>query len=327
MRRNNLEFGIFCWTSVSLLAALVIFLAAGMPGRASAQQAGQKTFASAEEASKALAAAVQSNDMKALLEILGPEGKEIVSSGDDVQDAESRTDFAAKYEEMHRLVKEPDGTVCLYIGAENWPTPVPIVSKGGAWFFDTEAGKKEILFRRVGRNELSAIMVCQALVAAQKEYFASQHGEYAQVIFSDEGKHDGLYWKVAAGEEQSPIGPLVAMAVAEGYTKGQAGPPTPYRGYLFHILTRQGKAAPGGAKDYVVSGKMTEGFGFVAYPAEYRSSGVMTFIVGADGVVYQKDLGKKTEAVGKALKEYNPDSRWEKTGIAPEQTAVEPKSK
>jgi Protein of unknown function (DUF2950) len=277
-----------------------------------AQQKGQKTFTSPEEAAKALVAAAQSNDEEAMLEILGPDGKQIVSSGDATEDAESHANFAKKYEEMHRFAKEADGMTMLYIGAENWPAPIPLANKGTAWYFDTEAGMKEILYRRVGRNEMSTIRVCQELAAAQKEYYAEQHGEYARQIFSDEGQHNGLYWKAADGEPQSPIGPLVAMAVAEGYVKGQAGPPTPYRGYLYHVLTGQGKNAPGGAKSYIANGKMTEGFAFVAYPAEYRSSGVMTFIVSADGVVYQKDLGKKTESVGKAMKEYNVDSSWQK---------------
>ncbi len=156
----------------------------------------------------------------------------------------------AKYEEMHRLVKEPDGTTVLYIGAKNWPTPIPLVNKGGSWYFDTEAGKKEILYRRVGRNEMSTIRVCQELVAAQKEYSA-QHNEYAQKIFSDEGQRDGLYWKAAAGEPLSPVGPLVAAAVTESYAKSRDSAPTPYRGYYYHILTRQGKNAPGGAKSYL----------------------------------------------------------------------------
>jgi hypothetical protein len=196
----------------------------------------------------------------------------------------------------------------LYIGAHNWPWPIPLVNKGNSWYFDTEAGKKEILYRRIGRNEISTIRVCQELVAAQKEFYAAQHNEYAQKIFSDEGQHNGLYWKAADGEPQSPIGPLVASAVAQGYAKSQDGAPTPYRGYYYLILTRQGKNGPGGAKSYIVDGKMTGGFAIVAYPAEYRSSGVMTFIVGADGVVYENDLGKKTEGLAKAMKEYNPNS-------------------
>jgi hypothetical protein len=209
----------------------------------------------------------------------------------------------------------------LYIGAKNWPTPIPLVNRGSWWYFDTDAGKKEILFRRIGRNEISTIRVCEELVAAEKEYHSAGHAEYAQKIFSDERQHNGLYWKVAEGEPQSPIGPLVASAVAEGYVKGQAGPPTPYRGYLFHILMRQGKHAQGGAKSYIVNGKMTAGFAFIAYPAEYRSSGVMTFIVNQDGIVYQKDLGKKTESLGKAIQEYNPDASWRKAEDELPQTA------
>jgi len=195
--------------------------------------------------------------------------------------------------------------------------------KGNLWFFDTEAGKREILFRRIGRNEYSAIRICQELVAAQKEYYAMQHNEYAKQIYSDEGQHNGLYWKVSDGEPQSPIGPLVASAVAEGYVKNQAATPIPYHGYFFHALTRQGKDAPSGSKSYIVNDKMTEGFAFVAYPAEYRSSAVMTFIVNQDGVVYQKDLGKKTEALGKSMHEYDPDSTWSKAEKEPPQTAGE----
>jgi hypothetical protein len=315
MRRTKLNFDKFHWANLPQLAAVAILLI--FPTRSVAQQPGQKTFSSPEDASKAFVAAAQSNDERAMLDILGPDGKEIVSSGDETEDARSRANFVEKYHEMHRLVREPDGTATLYIGAYNWPTPIPIVNKGNSWYFDTEAGKKEILYRRIGRNEMSAIRVCQELVAAQKEYYSTAR-EYAQKIFSDEGQHDGLYWKAADGEPQSPIGPLVASAVAEGYVKGQGGPPTPYRGYYYHIVTRQGKNAPGGAKSYIVNGKMTVGFAFVAYPAEYRSSGVMTFIVGSDGVVYQKDLGNKTDVIAKAMKKYNPDSSWQKVEMQQE---------
>jgi hypothetical protein len=294
--------------------------------RSMAQQPGQKVFSSAEEATDALVTAAQANDGKMMLDILGPDGKQIVSSGDETEDANSRADFVKRYREMHRLLKEPDGTTVLYIGAHNWPAPIPLVHKGNSWYFDTEAGKKEILCRRIGRNEMSAIRVCQELVAAQKEYSA-EHKEYAREIFSDEGQHNGLYWKAADGEPQSPIGPLVASAVAQGYAKNQQGAPTPYRGYYFHILTRQGKNAPGGAKNYVVNGKMTEGFAFVAYPAEYRSSGVMTFITTEDGVVYQKDLGRKTGVLAKAMKEYDRNPSWQKAEEQQEQAAVEQKAK
>jgi len=315
MRRAKLRLDKLDWATLPQLAALAILLTACFPAFSLAQQRGQKTFSSPEEASNELVTAAQSNDEKAMLEILGAEGKEIISSGDEVEDAQNRANFVQKYREMHRLVKEPDGTTVLVIGAENWPTPIPLVNKGDSWYFDTDAGKKEILFRRIGRNELSTIRVCQEVVAAQKQYYSTQHNEYAQQVFSDEGQHNGLYWKAAEGEPQSPIGPLVAQAVAEGYPKGQNGPPIPYRGYLYRILNRQGKHAPGGAKSYIVNGKMTEGFAFIAYPAEYRSSGVMTFIVGADGVLYQKDLGKKTEVLGKAMKEFNPDSTWQEAKI------------
>jgi hypothetical protein len=303
------------------LAVVTVLLTGGFATRSMAQQPGQKTFLSPDEASSALVTAMKNNDEKLTLEILGPDGKHIVYSGDEVEDAQNRANFVERYQEMHRLVKEPDGSVVLYIGAKNWPTPIPIVKKGNAWFLDTDAGKKEILYRRIGRNEISTIKVCQELVTAEKEYYAAQHNEYATQIFSDEGQHNGLYWKAADGEPQSPIGPLVASAVAEGYVKGKNGPPTPYRGYYYHTLTRQGKDALGDARSYIVNGKMTGGFAFVAYPAEYRSSGVMTFIVGPDGVVYQKDLGKKTAILGKAMKEYNPDSSWQKAEEQQETTS------
>ena len=329
MRRTKVNFDKFHWASLPWanlpkLAVVAILLTVYFPARSTAQQPGQKTFPSAEKASHALLTAAESNDEKALLEIFGPGEKQLVSSGDETEDASNRADFVKRYEEMHRLVKEPDGTTILYIGAHNWPTPIPLVNKGNSWYFDTEAGKKEILYRRIGRNELSAIRICQELVAAQKEYFA-EHKEYAQKIFSDEGQHNGLYWEAAGAEPQSPIGPLVASAVAKGYSKSLEGPPTPYRGYYFHILVRQLKN--GRPKSYIVDNKMTEGFAFVAYPAEYRSSGVMTFIVDQDGVVHEKDLGKKTDVLAQAMKEYNPNSTWRKAEEQQVETASEQKTK
>jgi hypothetical protein len=327
MQRTNSSFGKLNWASLAKLAAVAILFMGCVPARSIAQQTGQKTFPSAEEASNALFTAAQNNDEKAMMGILGPEGKQIVSSGDDAEDAQNRANFAQKYQEMHRIVKEPDGTTTLYIGAENWPTPIRLVNKGSTWYFDTEAGKKEILFRRIGRNEMSAIRVCEELVAAEKEYHSSQHDVYAQKVFSDEGQHNGLYWKAADSEPQSPIGPLVAQAVVEGYSsKAEEGSHTPYRGYYFRVLTRQGKNAPGGAKNYVVDGKMTVGFAVVAFPAEYRSSGVMTFIVGEDGVVYQRDIGKKTEVAAKAMKEYDPNSGWQKAEDEEQDAATDQKS-
>jgi Protein of unknown function (DUF2950) len=312
MRRTKLNFDRSHWANLFELTAFAILLMGCFPLRSIAQQPGQRTFSSPEEASNALITAVQSNDEKAMLDLLGPHAKQIISSGDEAEDANSRANFVQKYREMHRLVKEPDGTTTLYIGAKNWPTPIPLVQKAGSWYFDTDAGKKEILYRRIGRNEISAIRVCQELVAAENEYHDMRHGEYAEKMLSDEGQHNGLYWHAAAGAPQSPIGPLVASAVAEGYAGESKSALTPYRGYYFRVLTLQGKNAAGGAKSYVVSGKMTEGFAFVAYPAEYRSSGVMTFIVGSDGIVYEKDLGKETGVVAKVMEKYDPDATWHK---------------
>jgi len=301
------KFRELCWVR---LVSAAILMGACLPQYSIAQQPGQKTFSSPQDASTALVAAVESNDEKAMLEVLGSDGQEVISSGDNAEDAQNRTEFIRRYHEMHRLVKEPDGFT-LYVGADNWPVPIPVVERERAWYFDTAAGKREILYRRIGRNEISTISVCQELVAAQKEYYSTQH-EYAKKILSDEGQHNGLYWQAAEGEPQSPIGPLVASAVAEGYAKPPEEAPTPYRGYYYRVLTRQGKNGPGGSKNYIVGGKMTGGFAFVAYPAEYRSSGVMTFIVNEDGVVYQKDLGWKTAVLAKSMKEYNPGSGWQK---------------
>jgi len=325
MRQTKLNFAALQYGNLAKFAAVAILLLGSLPAIARAQQQGQKTFASAEEASNALFTAAQNNDEKAMLDIFGPDGKQVVASGDDVQDHEMHANFAKKYVQMHRLVNEPDGTTTLYIGAENWPAPIPLVHKGNVWFFDTEAGTREILYRRVGHNEIATIHVCQELVAAQKDYAAENHNEYAQRFFSDEGQHNGLYWKVAAGAPQSPIGPMVATAVTEGYEKIPEGGATPFHGYYFHILTAQGHHAPGGSKTYLVRGKMTGGFAFVAYPAEYRSSGVMTFIVGSNGVVYEKDLGKNTESIVRAMKKFDPDSSWHKSEDEQEQSASQQK--
>jgi hypothetical protein len=304
---------------VAKFAAFAI-LVAGIgcfPAPAAAQQPGQKTFQSAAAASHALVAAFQANDQAALLSILGPDAKDIISSGDEVEDNTSRNAFVQKYNQMHRLVAEPDGTTTLYIGAENWPTPIPLVHKGSIWYFDTAAGKQEILYRRVGRNELAAIQVCRELVDAEKEYYAKPHDgdsgkHYAPKFFSDPNKHNGLYWEPASGEAESPIGPLVARATAEGYARNPNQKPQPFQGYYYRILKGQGAKAPGGARSYIVDGKMTGGFAFVAYPAEYRSSGVMTFIVGQDGVVYEKDLGPGTAEIVKTLTLYDLDATWNK---------------
>lgn len=279
-----------------------------------AQPPGQKTFSSPDEASRALIRAVQAGDEKDLLEIFGPDGKEIISSGDKVEDKKGRDAFAEKYQRMNRLVEEPDGTVRLYVGAENWPMPIPLVNRKDAWYFDTSAGKEEILFRRIGRNEIATIGVLRELVAAQKEYYSKTHEDsvkqYAQKFISDQGKHDGLYWNAINREPESPIGPLLAYASSEGYAKKLSSLPSPFQGYYFRVLMRQGKHASGGAKNYIVNGKMTRGFAFLAYPAEYANSGMMSFIINQDGILYQKDLGPKTADLAHALDEYDPDKTW-----------------
>ena len=303
------------------LSLIVILLGASFPTRCMAQQKGQRTFPSPEDAASAFFAAAQSNDEMAMLDILGPDGKEIIASGDAVQDKANRADFVRRYQQMHRFVKEPDGKTMMYIGAENWPCPIPLVSKRNAWFYDTDAGKKEILYRRIGRNEMSAIHICRELIAAQKEYHSSHNNEYAQKIFSDDRQQNGLYWEAADGEPESPIGPEVARARADGYTKTRDSQPIPYRGYFFHILTSQGKDAVGGPQSYIVGGKMVNGAAFIAFPAEYRSSGVMTFIVGLDGVVYEMDLGKNTAKLANATKEFNPAPGWHKVEMPQEETA------
>src|SRR5271166_2416222 len=232
MRRMKLNFDKFYWAAnLTKLAAVAILLVGCFPTRSRAQQPGQRTFSSPEDASNALVTAVQSNDESAMLDILGPAGEQIVSSGDEAEDAENRANFVQRYRQMHRLVNEPDGTTTLYIGAKNWPTPIPLVHKGDRWYFDTDAGKSEILYRRVGRNEISTIRVCQELVAAENEYKDTQPGEYAEKIISDEGQHNGLYWQAAAGAPQSPIGPLVASAVAEGFPGGSQSALASFRGF------------------------------------------------------------------------------------------------
>jgi len=279
-----------------------------------AQPAAQKTFSSPDEASRALIRAVQAGNEEDLLEIFGPDGKEIISSGDKVEDKKSRDAFAEKYQRMNRLVEEPDGTVRLYVGAENWPMPIPLVNRKDTWYFDTSAGKEEILFRRIGRNEIATIGVLRELVAAQKEYYSKTQDDsvkqYAQKFISDQGKHNGLYWNAINREPESPIGPLVAYASSEGYAKKLSSLPSPFQGYYFRVLMRQGKHASGGAKNYIVNGKMTRGFAFLAYPAEYANSGMMSFIINQDGILYQKDLGPKTADLANALDEYDPDKTW-----------------
>ena len=275
-------------------------------------EATQNTYGSPNEAVLALASAVKSNDTNQLMQIFGPEAKDIIYSGDDVADKQTRRNFLEKYNQMNRVVTERNGSVILYLGAENWPFPIPLSKKNGAWVFDTSTGKKEILYRRIGANEFDTIDTLHALVDAQKEYAGEprdgQTKQFAQKLMSDEGSHNGLYWKTKEGEPVSPIGPAVVEAFNEGYRN--KGGSAPFHGYMYKLLTSQGANAPNGAKNYLVNGKLTGGFAFIAYPVEYRNSGVMTFIVNQDGKIYQKDLGPKTKEVASAITAYDPDKTW-----------------
>ncbi len=279
-----------------------------------AQELNQQVFHSPEQASAALFAAAQQTDNRALLEILGPAGKDLTSSGDPAEDRRERDRFVAKYKQMHRVTKEHSGVMILYVGAENWPLPIPLVEKNSVWYFDTDMGKGEILARRLGGNELATINVCYQLVDAQQQHYArTNNGEhrYALKLVGDNDGHDGLFSSENEDQSASPLDTLIASAGVENGTTASHGP-VPFNGYYFRILTAQGNNAEGGAKSYLVNGNMVGGFAFVAYPAVYRSSGVMTFIVNQNGVVYQKDLGPDTAKIANAMTEYDPDSTWER---------------
>jgi Protein of unknown function (DUF2950). len=283
----------------------------------SKQQPHGKAFASPEEAVKALIDACKRNDTQALLAIFDPEGKGIVSSGDDGADKVERTRFVQNYEAKNRLEQKNPKTTILCVGKEDLPFPVPIVKKGEKWYFDAAAGEEELLNRRIGRNELSVIEVMHAYVNAQREYSTRKGSggdpliEYAQKFRSDEGKNNGLYWPAKEGEELSPLGPFAAQAVSEGY-QAKKDAPTPYHGYYYKIVKAQGKNAPGGEYDYVVNNKMILGFALVAWPADYGNSGIMTFIVNQGNTVYQKDLGPDTARIAGSLEKYDPDETWKK---------------
>ncbi|MGH8743076.1 MAG: DUF2950 domain-containing protein, partial [Burkholderiales bacterium] len=282
-----------------------VAMAAGVP---------QKNFASPEEAVFTLVDAVKANDQSALRAILGPHSGKLISSGDPVQDQQNRERFINAYGVANQIEIEGDAKAVLVIGEDRWPMPIPLVKSGGNWRFDATQGKQEILSRRIGRNELAAVQVSLAIVDAERDY-AAQDPEgagvprYAAKLVSTPGKRDGLYWETKAEEQKSPLGPLLATAARQGYTR-TTSTLAPYHGYYYKILTKQGKDAPGGAYDYLVKGKMLGGFGLIAYPARYRASGVMSFIVNQDGVVYQKDLGKNTASIATEMTTFNPDSSW-----------------
>jgi hypothetical protein len=299
---------------LGVLAITVVLTGLAGSG-APASGAAQRRFETLEEATQALIGALRGGDQKALTAILGDGSQGLVSSGDPVRDKAARERFVADYDAKHHL-EAGGGKVVLVVGQDDFPFPIPIVPDGPTWRFDTAAGREEILNRRIGQNELNTIQVCLAYVDAQREYYArdpDNNGllQYARAFGSTPGKRDGLYWPTKPGERLSPLGPFVVRARGEGYSKTGTGP-VPYWGYYYRILSAQGKDAPGGAYDYLAHGRMIGGFAMVAYPAQYGSSGVMTFIVNHDGVVYQKDLGPNTAAIARGMKEFNPDSTWKK---------------
>jgi hypothetical protein len=310
--------------SAMLTAAVlagVFALAASVPAQAatstksakSAKKPAAKAYPTPDALFQALVDAAKANDVKAINALLGPGGDALTDSGDKVADSNGRKRFAELYAEKHSVKMDGDAKATLVVGNDDWPMPIPAAKGANGWSFDIKGGTREILARRIGRNELSTIEVVKAIVDAQHDYAGEDRNanglpDYARRIISTPGKRDGLYWPTKEGEPPSPLGELIAKATSEGYS-GKNGP-TPYHGYYYRLLTEQGKDAKGGAMSYIIQGMMIGGFGIVAYPAQYGKSGVMTFMCGADGVVYEKDLGDDTAAKAKALKAYNPDSSW-----------------
>jgi hypothetical protein len=296
---------------LTLLA--IVFVLAGCSSKS--VKPAYQTFASPDDAGSALLTAAKGGDPNAVIAVFGPDSKAIVFSGDAVQDKETAATLVTAYEVMHRWRKMPDGSQILLLGADNFPFPIPLKKNAaGQWYFDVAAGKEEILMRRIGRNELAVMDVCNALADAEAQYFSMRHDDgstrqFAAKFISDAGKQNGLYWESPEGQPKSPLGPMAAYATNEGYNV-KPDSHVPFHGYYFHMLTGQGPNAPGGAKDYIVDGKMTGGFAFVAYPAEYRNSGVMTFLINQDGVLLQKDLGSTTEQTAVAMTQFDPDHSW-----------------
>jgi len=305
------------WLSPSATALLIMMVVLVTSPVMAGEAVGKKGFVTPQQAITALVTAVQNNNDAELLAILGPGSENLISSGDKVADQNGRARFLKAYEDKNSLEREDEGRVTLLIGIKDYPFPIPIVRQAKAWLFDTQAGMEEILNRRVGRNELHTIEVMQAYTDAQREYASMKRNggspEFAQKFASSEGKKDGLYWEAGDGEEESPFGPLIARATEEGYTDSlDEGPPEPFHGYYFKILKAQGDHADGGAFDYVADTKMILGFALVAYPAKYGASGITTFIVNQEGVIYEKDLGKDTGTVAATISTFNPDDTWRK---------------
>jgi hypothetical protein len=306
------------WPGMRQMIGLFALLVATFP--ALPAPIAQKSYASPEAAIAALADAVKSGNKAALNLILGSKGGKLISSGDPVADENGRAAFTKAYGEANKLEFEDDAQAVLVIGKDGWPFPIPLVKIHNKWKFDTAQGEQEILARRIGRNELAAIQVCLAVADAEHEYAASHVDSdgvpnYTLRIVSAPNKHDGLYWPATPNETSSPLGPLMAAAAAEGYTPAHSMVQTPYHGYFYRILGAQGKNAPGGEYEYSIRGKMIGGFAVIAYPARYGASGIKTFMVNHEGMVFEKDLGKDTTTVAANMKTYNPDATWKEVEI------------
>jgi hypothetical protein len=312
LHRNRASFRLRALLLMLSAATLFSIWACGNNTQPSGAQSAAKNFASPDDAGKGLFDAAKSGNQEAVLAIFGSANKELISSGDAAEDKASLAGFAQAYQVMNRWRKLGDGSELLLVGADNQAFPIPLKSSSGQWYFDAAAGKQEILARRIGRDEIVAMDACGALAEAQQQYFAQKHGgvkQYAQKFISDAGQQNGLYWQSPEGSPRSPIGPLVAFATEEGITL-TPDVAKPFYGYYFRRLDRQGAAAKGGAKPYVVNGKATAGFAYLAYPAKYDDTGVQTLIVNQDGLIYAKNLGKDTANLAKAMTEFNPDNTW-----------------
>jgi hypothetical protein len=305
---------------LALVAAVVCILGipfhAAQESKQKPEQSAQRAFATPEEAAKALIQAAKTYEVPTLMEILGPDAKDLVSSEDPVKDKNRSVEFAQLAEEKQSVSVDPSNSnrATLSVGNDDWPFPVPLVKRSGKWYYDSKAGRQEILFRRIGENELDAIKICRGFVEAQREYALDTHdgsvvNQYAQQIISTPGKRDGLAWQSADGSWGGPVGEAVAKALAQGYAVNSP----PFHGYYFKVLKGQGPAAPLGQMDYVIEGIMIGGFALAAAPAQYRVTGVQTFIVSNDGIVYQKDLGPNTLDIFKTIERYNPDKTWHRT--------------
>jgi hypothetical protein len=307
----------FKYTMNALAIALLVAATPLSNMAHAAPSVAQQSFATPEEAGKALADALRAKDVNALLAVVGPKSRSWLSSGDEVADRQAREKFLSNYDRKHAISESSEGKAFLLAGEDDWPFPAPLVKKANGWVFDSAAGREELLNRRVGANELGAIQTLLATVDAQREYAVGDldgngFNDYAQRFISTPGKRDGLFWPVSANEPLSPLGPLIGLAAREGYGKKSDGKPVPYHGYHFRMLTGQGKSAPGGAYSYLANGKMIGGFAAVAYPAKYGVSGVMTFVVSHDATVYQKNLGKNTQDTAVKMRSFSPDSSWTK---------------